>query len=206
MTAWIGVALGFLIGAFPTSYVVVKWRIGKDIRTMGSGNPGATNVFRCVGKKEGFVTLFGDMLKGILAVVVISHYFYDPLIDFKTYQLLLGIAAILGHVFTPFLGFKGGKGVATGAGVAIAVYPVNFAIAFIVWLLLLFSLRYMAVASIAAAYCFAVSSYFTRNAPLHVFIGVLAALFITWTHRTNLRRLFKGEEPRVLNFLNRKPD
>jgi glycerol-3-phosphate acyltransferase PlsY len=196
MSALLALAAAFLLGAFPTSYLLVRWKTGRDIRTLGSGNPGATNVFRTVGRAPGIAVLAADLLKGLLAASVLpaGALPFEP----ETAHLVLGVAAILGHTFTPFLGFRGGKGVATGAGVALAVYPLNFLLAFAVWWALLLTFRYMSVASIAAAYVFAASVVFTLSNRWHWLIAFACAVFITWTHRGNIRRLLRGEEPPFL--------
>jgi len=194
----------FFLGAIPTSYLLVMRRTGQDIRTLGSGNPGATNVFRSVGKKEGALTLAFDALKGALAIVIFSRLLASPIEDVQLYRFLLGASAILGHVFSPFLGFKGGKGVAVGAGMAFAAFPINFGIAFVVWLVLLIVTEYMSVASIASAYVFAAASFWTFSNRSLSFALLGAAVFITWTHRSNLSRLFKGQENRTKLFNRHK--
>lgn len=197
--AWLALIGSSLIGAIPSSYILVKLRTGKDIRKLGSGNAGATNVFRHVGKKEGLAVLAFDFLKGALAVTLFSGW-TDYTFSDETWRLFLGLAAILGHVFTPFLGFKGGKGVATGGGVALAVYPLQFLVAIAVWAVVLRVSRYMSVASISAAWVFAFLSIFTLPDLTHKLIVISCACFITWTHRANIERLRKGQElPFIVN-------
>ena len=193
----------FLAGSIPTAYLLVKILKGKDIRTMGSGNAGATNVFRCVGFKEGLAALLLDAAKGAVPVLIFTHR-PDPIpaVHPDVYGFLLALTAILGHVFTPFLGFKGGKGVAVGAGVATALYPWNFLVAFMVWAVVLAATRYMSLASLLGTYTFAIVSFLTPQSLPVRGLCILAAFFITWTHRSNIRRLLKGEELR-LN-INRK--
>jgi glycerol-3-phosphate acyltransferase PlsY len=199
----IAVLAAFLIGSIPSAYLWVKIKTGKDIRTMGSGNVGATNVFRSVGRLDGIGVLVLDALKGILGVVL-GSLIWEPVLTTPTVdpQLIgfgLGIAAILGHVFTPWLKFKGGKGVATGAGVALAVYPTPFFLAFVVWSVLLKTTRYMSVASIAAAYAFAAATAWIIPNKTHAVIALAAAVFITWTHRANIDRLRKGSETKLFH-------
>jgi len=121
-------SIAFLIGSIPTAFIYVKLKTGEDIRSLGSGNVGATNVMRVVGKKHGIFVLFADALKGIVSVLLLSFYFSvdHNALSPKTYQFLIGLSSILGHVFTPFLCFKGGKGVAVSAGVGISIYPFQF--------------------------------------------------------------------------------
>lgn len=202
-----GLLAAFLIGSIPSAFVWVRIRTGKDIRTLGSGNVGATNVFRSIGRKDGILVLACDALKGVLGVVIgrlIWHYAPASdgtagILDYKLIGFLLGIAAILGHVFTPWLGFKGGKGVATGAGVALAVYPIPFLLALVSWMAILKITNYMSVASILAAYCFAASTAWLIPNKTHALIALAAALFISWTHRANIDRLRKGSEPKLFH-------
>ena len=192
----IAFAACFLASSIPTSYLLVRWTKGQDIRQMGSGNAGATNVFRCVGFAEGLTALLLDAAKGALPVWFFSR---NPAsgIHPEIYGILLGLTAILGHVFTPFLGFKGGKGVAVGAGVALALYPWNFLAAFAVWAVVLAATRYMSLASLSGAYMFTLISFFLPKPTAIRVLFAVAALFITWTHRANIRRLLKGEELRL---------
>jgi len=194
--------LAFAAGAIPTSYLWVRAKTGKDIRQMGSGNPGATNVFRCIGFKDGLAVLLLDAAKGAVPVFLLMRMPNSPAAGPEVFGFFLGLAAILGHVFTPFLGFRGGKGVATGAGVAVAIYPIHFAAAFGVWLAVLVVSRYMVLASLSGAYVFALLCVLTHRYPAVQIMALFAALFLTWTHRSNLRRIFRGEENRLI--FNRK--
>ncbi len=190
----------FLAGSVPSAWIWVRLKTGKDIRTMGSGNVGATNVFRTIGKKDGIGVLACDALKGVLGVVAGRIIWApDAAIDLQLAGFGLGIAAILGHVFTPWLGFKGGKGVATGAGVALAVYPVPFGLALISWIAVLKISNYMSVASITAAYIFAAATAWLVPNKTHALIALAAALFISWTHRANIQRLRQGSEPKLFH-------
>ena len=184
------------MGSIPTSYLLVKWMHSQDIRELGSRNPGAANVFRVIGKREGALVLVFDILKGFLAVWVLSGWVVDHPFSDGTFKLMLGMTSVLGHAFTPFLKFKGGKGVATGAGAVLAVYPLPLFIGLSLWALVLAVFRYMSLASIIGAYGFAVACPFFIDEKAHAAIAFGAALFITWTHRANIRRLIKGEEPR----------
>ncbi len=187
----------FLAGSIPTAFLWVRAKTGQDIRKLGSGNPGATNVFRCIGFKDGMYVLLLDAAKGAIPVALLMRRVPDPFgAGTEVFGLLLGVAAILGHVFTPFLGFKGGKGVAVGSAVALAVFPVHFAAAFLTFFAVLLGTRYMSLASLAGAYVF-VALLFVTGRPLAVSaLALSAALFITWTHRSNLRRIARGEENR----------
>lgn len=182
------------MGSFPSAVVVVKIMTGKDILKLGSGNPGATNVFRTVGKGIGTVVLLMDVSKAILAVLLISFMLPVSIIDITTYKFIIGFAAILGHIFSPFLKFKGGKGVAVSAGVALAVYPLNFILAFSFWLAILLTTKIMSIASILAGFVFAISSLFLFENTSHIVLSFLAAFVITWAHRSNIARLLQGKE------------
>lgn len=190
-------AAAFLIGAVPTSWIVVRIRTGQDIRSLGSGNPGATNVFRSVGRKTGIAVLVVDALKGWGSAVWLPLAGIPSGFLEERWRLCLGLAAVAGHVFTPFLKFRGGKGVAAGAGVAFAVFPLEFLAALSLWSAVLWRWRIMSIASLSAIYLFTGIVFFTR-ADRTVFMAIfLSALFLTWTHRANLLRLFQGKEHRI---------
>ena len=186
--------LAFLLGSIPTSFILVKLKTGQDIRTLGSGNAGAANVFRSVGRKEGLIVLIIDFMKSFFAVMLFSKINEFPYVSIDTYRFLLGVAAIIGHVFTPLLKFKGGKGVASSGGVALAIYPYHFCAAILTWLIVLLWFRYMSLASMAAALTFAFSGFLTMSNPLHRGLAVACAVFIFWTHRTNIKRLIQRTE------------
>lgn len=186
--------VAFFIGAIPTGYLLVKWKNGTDIRQMGSGNLGATNVFRVAGKSLGIWTLILDIAKGYLAVLLGMALVATEASDPQLKGVLLGVFAILGHVFTPFLGFKGGKGVATSAGVGLAVYPMPLLLALFIWFVVLWTSRYMSVASLMGVtvfVCLIVAGDYSRA---HILISFLIWGFIVWTHRQNWKRLWRGEE------------
>lgn len=197
MNAAIAFVVAFFAGSIPTSYIWVRVKRGQDIRKMGSGNPGATNVIRCVGLMDGIAVLLCDAAKGALPVYFMMRMPAAPTANPEVFGLLLGVAAILGHAFTPFLGFRGGKGVSTGAGVALAVYPALFVVALSVWLAVLFATRLMVLASLAGAYTFALLCVITHQLPAVEIISIAAAIFMTWTHRSNLRRIIRGEEKQL---------
>ena len=191
------VALGaFLLGSIPTGFLVARAK-GVDIRQHGSGNIGATNVFRTLGKPLGILVFVLDALKGF-AAVWLAHRFGDAP---AWTGIIAAVAAIAGHNYTPWLGFKGGKGIATSAGVLLALMPwAVLAIAF-VWLLVFQISRYVSLASIcaAAALPMAVAALWFAgcggNGPLLGFSLVISALAI-WRHRSNMERLRAGTESR----------
>ena len=185
--------LSYLVGAFPTSLLAGKLTKGIDLREHGSRNLGATNVYRVLGWKVAVPVALIDIAKGALPVLVFAPRVSPSLVV----ALLMGIAAILGHVYSVFVGFKGGKGVATGAGVMLALAPKALGISAVVWGLLVWLTGYVSVASIAGALILPVSMlllYPDRQELL--WLTVIIALAITWLHRANIRRLLNGTENR----------
>ncbi len=192
----------YLIGSIPTGFVVARLR-GVDIRKAGSGNIGATNVFRIVGKPAGVFVLLADACKGYLACTLLVHACVRwcgavvPGHGFESAPLLAGVAAILGHNYTCWLRFRGGKGIATSAGVLLAVTPIGFATAFGLWLIVFAATRYVSLASVCAAAVLPFGTWLSgANPPL---IGITAGLGILaiFKHRFNIRRLLDGTENRV---------
>jgi len=193
--------LSYLVGSIPTAIITGKVLRGIDVRQFGSGNAGGTNAFRVLGWKAGlFVSLF-DIAKGAFATVVISQIRFDaPFLNPTVLMILAGLCAILGHTFTIFAGFKGGKGVACGAGMIIGLYPVVFLFCLLVFALVLFSTGIVAVSSISAAISLPVILWlFDRfgSTPVDhalLIFSIIIPVFIIFTHRSNIRRLLKGEE------------
>jgi acyl phosphate:glycerol-3-phosphate acyltransferase len=187
-------ALSYLLGAVPTSYWVGKVFHGIDLRQHGSGNLGATNAFRVLGWRSAVPVIAVDVVKGFVPV-----WFFPGLAGASfTWAVAFGAAAIVGHMFSVWAGFKGGKGMATSAGVFFALAPWAGLGALGIWILLTISTRIVSVASIgaAAALPILVALLPHRGGPgLVIFTAALAA-FVVWAHRTNVRRLLKGEEHR----------
>jgi glycerol-3-phosphate acyltransferase PlsY len=195
-----GTALAaYLLGSIPTGFIVAKCR-GVDIREAGSGNIGATNAFRILGRRAGAVVLVADALKGWLAVVGIAPVIarLAPAVPADYLQITAGVCAILGHNYTCWLWFKGGKGIATSAGVLTALVPWALLIIFAVWLILFVATRIVSVGSVAASFSLPFATWFTtrHDAGLTLVTAALAALAI-YKHRLNLRRLWEGTENRV---------
>lgn len=199
----IGVIAAYLLGSIPTGYIFGRVLKGVDVRTMGSGNMGATNVFRTIGKAQGIMVLMLDGLKGFLAVTllpVLLSGMFDYSIETSRINpyIIFGAAAIAGHIWTVFLKFKGGKGVATTAGVMIGLSPVIFIIALVVWVIVFAARRYVSLASITAALSLPVSALIMgRDLYFVLFMLVLAAVGV-YSHRSNIKRLLAGEEKRLL--------
>lgn len=202
-----GLALltGFLLGSIPTGYVAGRSR-GIDIRTVGSGNLGATNVFRTLGWPAGVAVLVVDVFKGVVAVWIglnLIPAVVDRLPDLT--GLVAALGAVLGHSLSPWVGFRGGKGVATAAGAFLMLAPLPAVAAVLVWGLVLGTTRVMSVASIAAAAVLPVTLAiveFMRSAgddrrwATLIFAAVVAA-WVIWRHRSNMARLREGTESRL---------
>jgi glycerol-3-phosphate acyltransferase PlsY len=210
------ILVSYLIGSIPTSLIVSKFFRGIDIRQYGSGNAGGTNSFRVMGWRFGlFVTLF-DMLKGIAAVVwIVSFFEYNqldalPTINRVALRLIAGTMAIVGHIYTVFADFKGGKGVSTAVGMMIGLSPLTIAICALVFFVTMYLSRYVSLSSIIGAICIplviAIRKYVFHVDSLdyHLLIfGVIVAAIIIYAHRSNIERLRLGTESRV-TFLDRK--
>jgi glycerol-3-phosphate acyltransferase PlsY len=209
--------LSYLVGSIPSSVMLSKWRHGFDIRSKGSGNAGGTNVFRVLGWKSGVFIIVVDALKGVIATTVIARLFWDPTLpfynrtpfdDFTIIQMICGGAAVIGHVLTVFAGFKGGKGIATGAGILIGIAPTEFAVSIVVFLIFFFAFRYVSLGSIMAAVAFPLSLIIRYNIlsdEIHsyktlVFFSVGIALFLIYSHRSNIKRLLEGTERKITSF------
>jgi glycerol-3-phosphate acyltransferase PlsY len=202
------VIAGYLLGSLPTGYLVGRAR-GVDIRTVGSGNIGATNVFRVLGRPAGVGVMLVDVLKGLGAVVVWVTFLpglqsmlpavfgSDAAVRHHEHLgIVAGVAAILGHNYTCWLGFKGGKGIATSAGVLLALMPAALGVCLLVWLIVLAASRYVSLASIAAAAVLPLAVWLTRGGPLLTGIGGALGALAIYKHRVNLRRLRDGTEHR----------
>jgi len=192
---WIGCAVAsYLLGSIPTGFLWAKAR-GIDIRTIGSGNIGATNVMRALGKGPGITVLLIDAAKGFVPVFVTPLFF--PRLDRDTLQILCCVCAIAGHNWTCWLRFKGGKGVATSAGALLAFLPLPLLCGLAVWGVLFAIWRYVSLASICLAATVPLATWFiTKNMSLTAFTTVLSVVVI-WRHKPNIQRLLAGTENRV---------
>ena len=160
LALFLSVLAAYLIGSFPTSYILTRAIKGVDIRASGSGNAGATNVLRTVGKVPAIATLIIDIAKGYFVVAFLANFFYRYGIDLDInfYRGLLGLVAVCGHIWPVFLKFKGGKGVATTLGVGLAIAPGVLGVSFILWIAVFFLSSFVSLASIAALVAFPVIS------------------------------------------------
>jgi acyl phosphate:glycerol-3-phosphate acyltransferase len=184
----------YFLGAIPTGYIVTRLVKGIDIRSIGSGNPGATNVYRTAGAAAGIVTFIVDVIKGFLPVMLAVVYFdgRPPYL-----WIIVGLFAIFGHIWTIFLGFKGGKGVATACGVFLALMPLPTLYAFILFSLILILTRYVSAGSIGAALSLPVFAWLTGEPKtLSVFAAVIGIIVII-KHKKNIERLINGTENKL---------
>jgi glycerol-3-phosphate acyltransferase PlsY len=205
MTPWLFLALAYLWGAVPASYVAGRLARGIDLRRHGSGNLGATNTFRVLGARVAAPVMVFDILKGFLPVFLFGRWdaAVDPVVDLR-WKLAYGAAAIVGHVFSVYVGFKGGKGVATSAGVFLALAPLPVGVGLLVWLGVLRFTRMVSAASISAAAALGVLLLLVPGIAYEVrILGWAVALFVIFAHRANIGRILKGTEPR---FGSRKRD
>ena len=193
----------YVAGATPFGFIVAKSQ-GVDIRKHGSGNIGATNVLRTLGKRLGMFVLLLDVLKGCLPVILGKMFLEGRVVPdmFSVVVVLIGFATIFGHNYTFWLGFKGGKGIATSAGALLAIMPITLLIGLAVWFILFYSTRYVAVASMGSACTIPVAVAIVTlvrdgavNIPFFI-LGLLIAFFGVWRHRSNIKKLRAGTEHR----------
>jgi len=205
--------LSYLIGSIPTAIIVAKKVRGIDIRQHGSGNAGGTNVFRVLGWKAGVFVILADMAKGLFATIILARLMYGPIPfenrtpfdDFTVVQIIAGCAAILGHVWTLFAGFRGGKGIATAGGMLIGIAPLEVAVAFGVFAIVFLISHYVSLGSLSAAVAFPLTMFFRENIFMvdiegyHtlIFFSIGISSLIVYTHRGNIRRLLAGTENRI---------
>ncbi len=195
MTALILLVLAYVIGATPTSFWVGRLFYGVDLRTMGSGNLGATNTFRNLGWKAALPVIVVDIFKGWFPVWFFPQHDHSAIWE---WTLAYAGATILGHVFSSWVGFKGGKGIATSAGAFLALSPWSVLVALGTWVVVVFFSRIVSLGSLAAAAMLPIALFFFPHQggdTLVVFTVALAA-FVFWAHRSNIGRLLKGEENR----------
>jgi acyl phosphate:glycerol-3-phosphate acyltransferase len=205
--------LSYLVGSIPTSIIVARIKKGIDIRQHGSGNAGGTNVIRVLGWKAGVFVIMMDMAKGLFATIVIARLMYGaipfenttPFDDFTVVQIIAGCSAMLGHIWTLFAGFKGGKGIATAGGMLIGIAPVEVAVSLGVFAIVFMISQYVSLGSLSAAVAFPLTMFFRENVFLVdiqgyntlIYFSIAIALLIVFTHRSNIKRLLRGTENRI---------
>lgn len=195
-----GLLLAYLVGSIPSAVWVGRTFYGIDVREYGSGNAGATNTFRVLGKRPGIVVLIMDVLKGF-AGVKLAYLVgdYDPASpEFIDFELALSVCALLGHIFPVYVGFRGGKGVATMLGILVAVHTPAALICAGVFLITLLATGYVSLSSMAAGLAFPVviMVFYSTNSSINIF-SLAVAIMILVTHQRNIERLIAGEESRV---------
>jgi acyl phosphate:glycerol-3-phosphate acyltransferase len=187
------VLAAYLVGSFPSSYLAGRWARGIDLREHGSGNLGATNTFRVLGARLAAPVMILDVLKGFAPVALF------PLWDGRTawpWALAYGAAAIVGHVFSVFTRFRGGKGVATAAGVFLALAPAAMAPALLAWLIVLAVFRMVSLASLVASVTLLIALLLLEDRLGVQLLGTAVAAFVIYAHRSNIGRIVRGEEHR----------
>ncbi len=214
--------LSYLTGSIPTAIIVARCRRGIDIRQHGSGNAGGTNVFRVLGWKAGVFVVLADIAKGLAATMLISRLMYGPIPfdnktpfdDYTVVQIIAGCSAILGHIWTVFAGFRGGKGMATAGGMLIGIAPVEVVVSATIFTLVLLVFNYVSLGSLSAAVAFPLAMFFRQNVFMAevegyhtlIFFSIGVSLLIIFTHRANIKRLLKGTEQKIstIPLLSRK--
>ncbi|MCX5686457.1 MAG: glycerol-3-phosphate 1-O-acyltransferase PlsY [Candidatus Omnitrophica bacterium] len=197
----------YLIGSFPTSFIMAKIFKGIDIRDVGSKNAGATNVLRTVGKIPAVITLVVDALKGVFAVTAVAGFFYAFGIDlvYDFYRCLLGLVVVCGHIWSVFLKFKGGKGIATTLGVAVALAPKILLPSAVIWFLVFSLTSYVSLASILSLISFPVISAIFGGSLYVTLLSVILCVITIYKHKENIKRLMRGEENKTQLFTKNKP-
>lgn len=208
--------LSYLIGSIPTSIIVARKVRGIDIRHYGSGNAGGTNVIRVLGWKAGVFVILLDMAKGMVATMLVARLMFGPIPfsnatpfdDFTVVQIIAGCSAILGHIWTVFAGFRGGKGIAAAGGMLIGIAPVEVAVSFGVFAIVFLITHYVSLGSLSAAVAFPMTMFFRENVFMVdvpgygtlIFFSIGISLLIVYTHRSNIARLLRGNENRISMF------
>lgn len=193
--------IAYVIGSIPSSIWIGKSYFGKDVRDFGSGNAGASNTFRVLGKQAGIIVLLLDILKGVTAASLIL---YMPSVSqgtdqYVNLQLLFGILSVVGHIFPVFENFNGGKGIATLFGMLIGIHYILAVACVALFIIVLLLTRYVSLSSILATISFPILTIyiFNRDEPLFIAFGIAAALMVVITHKKNIVRLLNGEETKA---------
>ncbi len=203
--------LAYLFGSIPTAVWIGQAFYGIDVREYGSGNAGATNTFRVLGKKAGLAVMILDILKGYTAtnlayLIGLSVTGPQNSVQFVNYQLALGISAVMGHLFPVFAGFRGGKGIATLFGMILAVQSQAAMLCVLTFIIVLMLTKYVSLSSIAAGFSFPLSIIFIFQSPIRsvVLYGMCICVLILVTHQKNIERLLKGKESKVNLFKKKR--
>ena len=192
----IAILLGYLIGSIPTGYIIVKLMTGQDIRTVGSGSTGATNVKRVLGKKWFFIVMILDAIKGAIPVLL-AVFFLHAYQKFGITPVCAAAAVLIGHSRLIFLKFTGGKSVASGVGTILALcWQVGLLIA-LIWGIITYSTKYVSVGSIIALALSPILMFAFKQPAGYIVYCAIGAIYIIWLHRENIKRLIKGNENKV---------
>lgn len=196
----LGLVLAYLIGSIPSAVWVGRKFYGIDVREYGSGNAGATNTFRVLGKKPGIAVLIMDVLKGFLAVklaYIVGDYSSDSP-EFIDFELALAVCGLMGHIFPVYVGFRGGKGIATMLGILIGVHPQAALVCAIVFAITLALSGYISLSSMLAGICFpiVIMVFYSTNSSINIF-SLAVAVIILITHQRNIERILSGAESRI---------
>ncbi|MBI4811537.1 MAG: glycerol-3-phosphate 1-O-acyltransferase PlsY [Ignavibacteriales bacterium] len=207
------IVLSYLVGSIPTSIIITKFVRGVDVRNFGSGNAGGTNVIRLLGWKVGVFVIALDIFKGYVATMLVTKLMYGPIPftnvtpfeDITVIRIIAGTAAILGHIWTAFGGFRGGKGIATAGGVLLGLATVEVLVSLGIFALVFILSRYVSLGSISGAVAFPATMFFRHNVckvdlqgyNTLIFFSIGIALLLLYTHRMNIKRLIEGTENRL---------
>jgi len=201
----------YLLGSIPTSVWYGRTFFGVDVRDFGSGNSGATNTFRVLGKRAGTVVMLGDVLKGYTAALLAAWLWksgYIPETNVLTFKLLFGLTAVIGHLYPIFAQFRGGKGVATLLGMVLATHPEVAAVCIGIFLLVVISSQYVSLGSMLAALSFPIllllRVFGQKESPLLIVFGFVVFLLVVLTHKKNIGRILSGQESRTVLIRLRK--
>lgn len=206
------IIFSYLVGSFPTALIIGRKLKGIDPRKHGSGNIGSTNAFRVLGWKLGLLVQFIDFNKGVIATLLISKFFYGalpfenhtPFQDITLVQIIAGLSSVIGHVFSVFTNFRGGKGINTAGGMLVSLAPIDAGLSIGVFILVLISSGYVSLGSITAAFAFPTIMFIRENIfkvdidsyNTLIYFSIAVALFLFYNHRANIKRLLHGEENR----------
>jgi len=190
---------GYLLGSFPSGLIVGKLWKGEDVRDYGSHNIGATNAFRVLGWAPALLVLLLDIFKGAFSIFIAEYFLDAPLLI-----LLAGVIVVAGHNWSIFLGFNGGRGIATSAGVLLYLMPEVIVVLFIFWGLMVLITRYVSLASISAVTLLPFMIYFFEDHTEYLVFGILIAIFGIYRHTPNIKRLLAGKENKIQRLNNKK--
>ncbi len=189
------IIFSYLLGSIPTGVIISKYFFNVDIQKVGSGNIGATNVARTLGKKVGILTLIGDALKGIIPVVIVK--LYEPYPINQTLIFFCALASFFGHLFPVYLKFKGGKGVATALGIFIVLFPLQTLICALLFFIIVYITRYVSLGSISSAILMPILVSFRAKDSYQIALSIIIGLFIVIKHKDNIHRLLEGKENKL---------